>query len=217
MLVILLVWLRMKVRKEISKREMRILSTSISIDKEQAQKVALKNRRGLVDRVALFFQKSYHEQESIMSSELIYYPHWLVGAEVKFSRPVSNPRIQYAFLGIDGCFGSVSQAVGYPEAKEIFVDGTRVVSCKITKDEAGNLCIRYLENTYGFKYKKVPEIRIIEIQQIYKPNFIFTCEKRGLEYFRAVDAETGGRNYALDIKYRELSYCHDYRLMSLSV
>jgi hypothetical protein len=188
---------------------MRILSTSISIDKKQAQKVVLKNRRGLVDRVALFFQKSSPGQESILSSGLIYYPHWLVGTEVKFSRPVSNPRIKYAFLGIDGCFGSVSQAVGYPEAKEIFVDGSRVVCCKITKEEAGNICIRYLENTYGFKYKKVPEVKLMEIQQVFKPNIVFSCKKGAKEYFRAVDAETGGRNYVLDIKYKELSFLTD--------
>jgi len=205
--------LRQEGRSEIDEREMNILSTSISIDKDKAQRVVLKSRQGLIDWVALFFQKSSRGQERILSSQLIYYPHWLVGAEVKFSCPVSNPRILYAFLGVDGHCGSVSRAVGYPETEEILVDGSQVVRCLVTEEEARSVSIRFLQSTYGFKYKKIPEINPLEIQRVYKPNLIFSCQKGAREYFRAVDAETGVRNYMLDIKFRELSYCDDDRLI----
>ncbi len=193
--------------------EVKILSTPASIDQEKAQRIALKGRRGLIDRFSQLFQKSSREQESILRSELVYYPLWLIGAEVKFLRPFSNLRVFYAFIGIDGHFGSVSQAAGNPEAKEIFVDGNRVVKCQVAKEDVKNICIRYLENTYGFKYKKVPEVKVIEIKQVYIPNLVFSCKKGAKEYFRAVDVETGMRNYMLDIKFKELSYCSDDRLI----
>lgn len=215
--IIQIVRVRVKVRKEINRREMNILSTSTSIDEEKAQRIALKNWRGLIDRIAQLLQKSSSEQESILSSDLIFYPLWLVGAEVKFSRPFSNPRILYAFLGIDGFFGSVSQAVGHLEAKEIVAEESRVVRCQVTQEEAKTICIRHLKNTYGFKYKKVPEVKVMEVQQVYKPNYVFSCKKGAKEYIRAVEAETGARNYSLDIRFRELSCCDEDRLRSLPV
>jgi len=184
---------------------MKIYSTSVAIKKNEAIKAATKQYVGLFDRVALCFQKASKKQELIINSKFIYYPLWIIGAEIKFIRPKLNPGVFYDFLAVDGCYGGVSRIVGFPNSQEVIVDEDKIIKCKITSEQAKKITIENLESKNALKYKKFPQVKVIEIQKIYKPNFVFCFEKGDKKYYRAVDAEIGTRNYFLDIKFKELS------------
>lgn len=181
-----------------------IPSTEITIDSEKALNLIKVQHVGLMDKILMLAYKNSKTKENVVSSRLIYYPHWVVGAKVLFARHKMESKIIYDFLVIDGYYGTISRVQGFPVINRKLVEENEVVKCRIELEKAREIAVEYLENKNSLKYKKVPEIQIQEILQVYKPNVVFVCENGFKRYYKAVDAETGLRNYLLDIKYKEL-------------
>jgi hypothetical protein len=46
----------------------------------------------------------------------------------------------------------------------------------------------------------------LEVRHIYKPYYLLSCDRGGKHYYITYDAESGARNYYLDVKARDLRF-----------
>ena len=168
--------------------------------------MASRRQLGLLDWIVLLFYPAARKPQQILDAPLVYYPFWFVGAELSFSRPGTQPRIEYQFVVVDGFFLNANRVIGAPDAETREVEASRVVCSRGGGEQATAAAVEYLNKTSSLRYKKVPEIKPLEVRHLYKPYFLVECDRGGKRYHIAYDAESGMRNYYLDVKARELRF-----------
>ena len=185
---------------------MKIVTTAQHIDQDTAAAMASRRQLGLLDWIVLLFNPAARKPQRILDARLVYYPFWFIGAELSFSRPGTQPRIEYQFVVVDGFFLNANRVIGAPDAEPREVEASRVVLSRGGREQATTAALEYLNKTSSLRYKKVPEMKALEVRHLYKPYFLVECDRGGKRYHLAYDAESGMRNYYLDVKARELRF-----------
>jgi len=183
-----------------------IFYTPRHVEPEAALSEASRRRLGLLDWIVMLFNPAARQPQRIVDLRLFFHPLWFVGAQMTFARPGTSPRIEYRFVVVDGFFGVANRVIGIPEGADGQAPSADVVQARISGERAQAAALEYLHRTTDLRYKKVPEIEVLELEHVYKPYFAVRCDRGGKEYFVTVDAESGMRNYFLDIKVRDLAF-----------
>ena len=160
----------------------------------------------MLDWIVLLFYPAARAPQRILEARLVYYPFWFVGAQMSFSRPGTKPRVEYQFVTVDGFFLTANKVIGAPQAEETEVEASDVVLSLSGERTATATALEYLNTTSSLRYKKVPEMKALEVRRIYKPYYLLSCDRGGKRYHITYDAESGMRNYYLDVKARDLRF-----------
>lgn len=184
---------------------MEIPATPSRISEAASAAVALRTRTGLIDRMIQLVRRTSPPEEAIVQADVLYYPLWIGTTEIR-SAPdgVSGP-VQVRLFAVDGCTGAASRIEGCPQPRQTQAEGSRVALCRITAEEAMRLLAAHLRRPSVTPLRRACRARIRGLLKIYKPHYIFLIKAGRGSVFRAVDAETGLRNYALDVLFRTLS------------
>jgi hypothetical protein len=188
---------------------MQINATLCRIDEEAAKRLAAKERRGLLDVVFDAINKKDKDFQVLRTAQF-YYPFYCAGVTMRFKRAANLPTRDVVALAVMECaFGSVSTMQGVPQLELAEVDPRRVVKNRYTQEEAKTLICDFLKKKGSRRFRSLPQIEIFEFGLIYKPHYACLCRRGKKEFYRVIDAETGERNYMLDIVFRDLKFGED--------
>jgi hypothetical protein len=100
---------------------------------------------------------------------------------------------------------------GAPELVAEKISSKQIVTKQYTEDEARLRISDFLKRQGARKYKNIPEIEIFEFGLIYKPHYVCRCRGAHKQFFRIIDAETGERNFRLDLVFSRLTFNEEVR------
>ncbi|THE11861.1 hypothetical protein E1I69_13320 [Bacillus timonensis] len=183
---------------------MNISSTMTIISNEEALEIVKKNRLGIVDKILSFFKRDKKLQETIIDSDCVYYPYWIIHFNVDFPK-----KTQSMFMVVDGFKGLASFGQGFPIVQNVEVSESKIVRCLVNVDEAKEKASNQLTNNLIFKHKKLPSFKIVQVDKLFKPQMIFCMSNGRKTFYKAIDTESGQRNYSLDINYQKLLFEQD--------
>ena len=182
-------------------RVMRISCTNTAFSAAEASEIACQNHSGLVSKFFNAFKGSSFSKVSNLKSECIYYPYWIIHYQLSFSNNTES-----IFIVVDGFTGSTSIGKGLPAVHQVEVANSQLVRCSFPLVKAILLANDFLKDWLIFKHKQLPHFTPIDFLKLYKPHFIYSCENGSKLTYRAIDAETGERNYSLGIHYSQLLF-----------
>lgn len=187
---------------------MRIKSTPVAIDEQQAAAMAVVYNGGIVGKI---FDWVRHKKENSIHAEeirMFYYPYYCTGSLLHFRRAAGlKEKTLCALNVVEGVYGTVMTMNGRPMLEEREVERDLVVQFRCDEEKKMRRLTEQLVKVGYKKYHSIPKVEIIESETIYKPHYAVLCRRGSKKFWSVVDAETGERNYMLDIKYPELRFC----------
>lgn len=185
---------------------MKIDTTLIHIQPQEAFELCVRENRGLLG--ILFDKINRHPTEVfIESGELFYYPYYCARTQLHLPRVKSLPdRIISENVVMEGGFGAVQRMGGFPDIQQQEVPQEHVVVCQYTRAQAQERICEYLRKKGFRKYRVFPDVKVKDIQLVYKPLYACLCQKGSKKFYKIIDAEVGERDYMLDIRYKNMIF-----------
>ncbi|HWO77492.1 MAG TPA: hypothetical protein VNM69_16630 [Bacillus sp. (in: firmicutes)] len=174
--------------------------TNTTISAAEASEIARQNCSGLFNKLFSAFRRN-SSKANALQAECIYYPYWVIHYHLSFSNHVES-----MFIVVDGFTGSASIGKGLPAVNQVEVEKSKLVQCSFSLVKAVLLANDFLTDWLIFKQKRLPSFRPVDFLKLYKPHFIYSCENGSKLLYKAIDAETGERNYSLDTHYSQLLF-----------
>lgn len=186
---------------------MQIACTSLRFSPEDAARLSQTENNGLLGKAADFLRGGPPNIE-VRSSKQFYYPYYCIRMCMQLppSRRVQNPAVEAA-MTVDGVFGMVQGIEGTPQTEQVDVPAHQVARLNCSRQQAVERVKEFVRQYIFRKYRVYPSFDSIEAGLVYKPLYAVGCRKRGKEYYQIVDGEMGSKDYVLDIRYSQVTFC----------
>ena len=185
---------------------MKIDATLIRIQPQGAFELCVRENRGLLG--ALFDKINRHPTEVFVESgKLFYYPYYCAHTQLHLPRVRSMPnRVISENMVMEGGFGAVQRMGGFPDTQQQEVPQEHIVVCQYTKEQAQERIREHLKKKGFRKYLAFPDVKVKDLQLVYKPLYACLCRKGNKKFYKIIDAEVGERDYMLDIRYKNMVF-----------
>ncbi|MET3696991.1 hypothetical protein SAMN05877753_101431 [Bacillus oleivorans] len=178
-----------------------ISCTNSTISTAESLEIVRRDHTGLIDTLLSVFRKKEVSTSPFKQSESIYYPYWVIHYHLSFT-----DRVESMFIVVDGFTGDASFTKGLPILDQVEVENNKLVRCSIPLVKSILLANDFLTDNLIFRDKRMPSCSPVDFLKLYKPYYIYSNEKNGKLIYKAIDAQTGERNYSLDIVYPQLLF-----------